>query len=239
MKITVICQVFLLSLIFGCASPSDEDFFFDEVVKDEELRTHMQEWQQLKPEIHELVKMKQELKVLLAELDDLASVTESNLHSSSVNSQKSTSSQAENIAPPKKPEITQKVVILDPPLSTASAPIATPTALPKAQVTPLPLPKAIKNEVNDAENNFTVQLGSFSNIYTVKQIWLTLKQKHASIFQNKVGLSESVTLSNKGTLHRLKVGYFSSKEQAQSTCELLKKEKQNCITSNKAGKALL
>jgi len=218
MSIKVIYPFFLFSFLCGCSSISDEDFFIGEVIKDEQIRKHLREWEKVKPEIHELIKMKQELKVLMMELDDLASLTESSLPSHS-------------------DDDTNELVV-NKSLNKTTSNIKSKAVIKKASLlnSSTQMPEATKAKQNNTQ--FSVQLGSFSNIYTVKKIWINLKQKYPIIFKNKVGLSETIIFKNKGTLHRLKAAYFSQ-EEARAICTHLKAKNQNCLISNKTGKNIL
>ncbi|MFT5758386.1 MAG: cell division protein FtsN [Alteromonadaceae bacterium] len=217
----------LLSVLFliGCSSMSDQEFMLaqGEDPSEQTFNAHLREWQKLKPEIYELVKMKKELKSLINDLNELADDTEKE---QLTNSSKNTYADQETINP-----MPQKVVM--PTATLVNSMVKDPT-INKKIATAADI-KQNSSTVSSAEGQFAIQLGSFSNMIYVKRIWNKVKNTFPQIMLAKTPRSETVQIANNQTLFRLKVGSYATKNDAKEVCELLIAQQQICIATSLSG----
>lgn len=76
---------------------------------------------------------------------------------------------------------------------------------------------------------YYVQLGSYRSKDNLESGWKTLKQRFPSLLKDLTYRSKAVDLGNNKIFHRLHVGSFASKEEAQALCKTLTTKKQGCI----------
>jgi len=216
-KIIKLHYLFLVIFLSGCSSMSDSEFMLaqGEDPREQTFNAHLKEWQKLKPEIYELVKMKKELTALINNLNDLADDTEKDLIANQ-----------EIIMP-----LPEKAIMPASPLSKPqfNSSIVTREVVEEKESTQKAAPLTL------ATKKFAIQLGSFSNMIYVKRIWKKVKAKFPQIMTNKTPRSESVAISNNRTLFRLKVGSYATKANAKEVCDLLIAEQQNCIATSLSG----
>jgi len=196
---------------------SDSEFMLaqGEDPREQTFNAHLKEWQKLKPEIYELVKMKKELTSLINDLNELADDTEKDLLA-----------KQDLITPLPEKSITQAIPLAKPQVSNS---IVTREIAEEKESKQKTAPVLIDTK------KFAIQLGSFSNMIYVKRIWKKVKTKFPQIMINKIPRSESVAISNNRTLFRLKVGSYATKANAKEVCELLIAKQQNCIATSLSG----
>jgi cell division septation protein DedD len=204
---------------------SDGEFMLaqGEDPKEQTFNAHLKEWQKLKPEIYELVKMKRELKSLINELHGLADDTEK-AQLANKSSNEFTDKETINPMPEK---VTMAAATLSTSMTGDSTVNNNKTAVDDAKQS-IPKPSV-------AEGQFAIQLGSFSNMIYVKRIWKKVKAKYPQMMINKTPRSETVKIANSRTLFRLKVGGYGTKSAAKEVCELLIAQQQSCIATPLSG----
>ncbi|TMM43115.1 SPOR domain-containing protein [Colwellia ponticola] len=99
-------------------------------------------------------------------------------------------------------------------------------------------PKSKKIPTNTISTNppYAIQLGSYSQLSKLKQVWSDIQVNEAVLLNNKTAISEKTT-KNKVTFYRLKAIPYD-KESAKKACEILIKQQHSCIVSTPYGKAL-
>ena len=217
-------SLFFVIFLSGCSSMSDHEFMLaqGEDPDEQTFNAHIREWQKLKPEIYELVKMKKELKSLINDLNELADETEKELLA---NKSKSEFSDQETIRPMSK----QVVMPNTSPVNSMIKSSAIDAETIEDKTTE-------QESSNITEGQFAIQLGSFSNMIYVKRTWKKVKAAYPLLLANKTPLSEPVQLANDRTLFRLKVGSYTTKADAKEICEVLIAKQQNCIATSLSGK---
>jgi len=203
---------------------SDHEFMLaqGEDPSEQTFNAHLHEWQKLKPEIYELVKMKKELKSLINELNELADDTEKELLANGSNNDYS---DQETIRPMSK----QVVMPAETPSNSMQK-----NSIVNNEITEK---KVVEQEnPNTVAGKFAIQLGSFSNMIYVKRTWKKVQTSFPDLMQGKTPLSEPVQLTNDRTLFRLKIGSYSTKGDAKDVCESLIAKQQNCIATSLSGK---
>jgi cell division protein FtsN len=224
-KFIKLASFLLVVFLCGCSSMSDQEFMLaqGEDPGEQTFNAHLHEWQKLKPEIYELVKMKRELKSLINDLNELADDTEK-----------------AQLASKSKSEFTDKETINPMPEKVAMpvSPIGTSITKSLTVNNNLKTVDDVKQEIStssSAEGQFAIQLGSFSNMIYVKRIWKKVKGKFPQIMLTKTPRSEKVKITNDRTLFRLKIGGYATKSAAKEVCELLIAQQQRCIATSLSG----
>ncbi|TWX67486.1 SPOR domain-containing protein [Colwellia sp. C1TZA3] len=208
-------NILLLSLLLlsGCASQSSQKFQFA-AGEDPSMQTfnaHLKEWQRLKPEITELVKMKKELKTLIAELTALSNLAKKQ--------------QSKKIA---NADNRQNVGLLNKTASHAILP--TPPMSNRQMQEPSPVKPS-----EQLSNQYAIQLGSFSNISYVKNMWQHIQKKFPEQLNIKYAVTEAIKTANSQHLFRLKVGPYANKNAALTVCQFLSAQEQNCLVTQFSG----
>jgi len=224
-KVISLGSFFLVVFLTGCSSMSDHEFMLaqGEDPSEQTFNAHLREWQKLKPEIYELVKMKKELKSLINDLNELADDTEKELL---VNKSKNEFTNKETINP-----MPEKVAM---PAATFSSSMMKDSTISSNRATE-DNAKEDLSTLTSTEGQFAIQLGSFSNMIYVKRIWKKVKAKFPQIMSTKTPRSEKVQIANDRTLFRLKIGSYSTKLAAKEVCGLLITQQQSCIATSLSG----
>jgi Flp pilus assembly protein TadD len=82
---------------------------------------------------------------------------------------------------------------------------------------------------------FAVQLGAFSSSSSVERAWAQMLKRFG--FADLTPLSTTVTIPGRGTLHRLSVAGFASREAAGRTCRSIQAKGGACFVRTVAGDA--
>ncbi|HET9638766.1 MAG TPA: SPOR domain-containing protein, partial [Allosphingosinicella sp.] len=82
---------------------------------------------------------------------------------------------------------------------------------------------------------FAVQLGAYSSSASVERAWAQMLKRFG--FADLTPLSTTVTLPGRGTLHRLSVAGFASREAAGRTCRSIQAKGGACFVRTVAGDA--
>jgi hypothetical protein len=97
-------------------------------------------------------------------------------------------------------------------------------------------PQAPKEKLSEKlrESNFIkVQIAALSSFESAEEYWQKIANNQAKILKNYQHFIETIDLHNKGILFRLKIGDFSSKNEAENFCQQFilqsKKTKADCI----------
>ncbi|GHF00309.1 SPOR domain-containing protein [Thalassotalea profundi] len=250
---TIKIYPFLLICIFfisSCSTTSDFVFGEEQNTDEQILKEHILEWEQIKPEINELIKMSKSLQQLITELEELSDATEQSIYNEkNLNNEvvaKSTGpgiSKQQDMSIHKSSGISQKQ-------NNLPAKPEQPTTFSEAS-TPTSPSTTIKHSIDEQENavntestdeivavmpmQYAIQLGSFSTFNTVKKEWTAFKITHANLFSEKSAYSESVLTDKGRTLYRLKVGPYSDKTVAKTLCAKLSKQHQSCLVNQLTG----
>lgn len=89
--------------------------------------------------------------------------------------------------------------------------------------------KTAVKEKTTVTGRWSAQLMSSSNKQTVEKAWPKILAKHKALLSNMSYKIVKADIAGKGTFHRLQVGSFSTREQANALCKKLKAAKQDCI----------
>jgi Flp pilus assembly protein TadD len=82
---------------------------------------------------------------------------------------------------------------------------------------------------------FAVQLGAYSSSASVERAWAQMHKRFA--FAELTPLSTTVAVPGRGTLHRLSVAGFASRESADRTCRSIRAKGGACFVRSVAGDA--
>jgi Flp pilus assembly protein TadD len=127
-------------------------------------------------------------------------------------------------------EAVQALVTPQPAVLTASAPaIETPARRFEA---PRRRPAA---ERQSGPGRFAVQLGAYSSAASVERAWAQMLKRFG--FQDLTPLSTTVQMPGRGTLHRLSVAGFASRDAAGRTCRSIQAKGGACFVRTVAGDA--
>jgi Flp pilus assembly protein TadD len=89
--------------------------------------------------------------------------------------------------------------------------------------------------VQSGPGRFAVQLGAFSSSSSVERAWAQMLRRFG--FADLTPLSTTVSVPGRGTLHRLSVAGFASREAAGRTCRSIKAKGGACFVRTVAGDA--
>jgi len=89
--------------------------------------------------------------------------------------------------------------------------------------------------VQSGPGRFAVQLGAYSSASSVEKAWAQMLRRFG--FADLTPLSTTVTVPGRGTLHRLSVAGFASREAAGRTCRSIKAKGGACFVRTVAGDA--
>lgn len=127
-------------------------------------------------------------------------------------------------------EAVQALVTPQPVVLTASAPaIETPARRFEAPR------RRISAPVQAGPGRFAVQLGAFGSAAAVERAWAQMLKRFG--FQELTPLSTTVQLPGRGTLHRLSVAGFASRDAAGRTCRSIQAKGGACFVRTVAGDA--
>jgi Flp pilus assembly protein TadD len=127
-------------------------------------------------------------------------------------------------------EAVQALVTPQPAVLTASAPaIETPARRFEAPS------RRVSAPVQAGPGRFAVQLGAFSSAAAVERAWAQMLKRFG--FQELTPLSTTVRLPGRGTLHRLSVAGFASRDSAGRTCRSIQAKGGACFVRTVAGDA--
>jgi cell division septation protein DedD len=106
------------------------------------------------------------------------------------------------------------------PLSAAPAPVAT--------LQPAPPPVAAE-PVSVTPGDFLVQIASLADANAARQHWQLLQRRYPQILDGQSPDIYATTVSGKGERHRLRIGSFSTREDAMALCNRLKSAGNDCF----------
>jgi Flp pilus assembly protein TadD len=126
-------------------------------------------------------------------------------------------------------EAVQALVTPQPAVLTPSAPsIETPARRFEA-------PRRAEAPVRAGPGRFAVQLGAYSSAASVERAWAQMLKRFG--FQDLTPLSTTVRMPGRGTLHRLSVAGFASRDAAGRTCRSIQARGGACFVRTVAGDA--
>jgi hypothetical protein len=123
-------------------------------------------------------------------------------------------------------EAVQALVTPQPSVLTPSAPVIQ-TPLRRLEAAK---PRAVRIA---GPGRFAVQLGAFSSASSVERAWAQMLKRFG--FQDLTPLSTTVSLPGRGTLHRLSVAGFASRDAAARTCSSIRGKGGACFVRTVAG----
>ena len=89
---------------------------------------------------------------------------------------------------------------------------------------------------NNEEDTIKVQIAAMSSAELAEEYWQKIVKNQAKILKNYQHFIEKIDLNNKGILFRLKIGDFTSKNEAENFCQQFilhsKKTTADCIILN-------
>ena len=89
---------------------------------------------------------------------------------------------------------------------------------------------------NNEEDTIKVQIAAMSSAELAEEYWQKIVKNQAKILKNDQHFIEKIDLNNKGILFRLKIGDFTSKNEAENFCQQFilhsKKSTADCIILN-------
>lgn len=224
-NLQLISSLALFGFLSACSSSIPEPNYDEEETQKVTFEQHLQEWEEVKPQIDELISLKGELKELISELNTLAELTDKSINIPN--------NEITLVTPEKKPEPINTVT---PSLSSVSkvekAVIPTPKKIAEVQSEP----KAIEatksvDKTEKQQSNVAIQLASLSNPQALNILRINLQMKFKERFKDKEFITEKATLANQKTINRLKLVNFDNKEEAISLCNFLKTTNQACIVT--------
>lgn len=220
-KNNLLTAVIMVLFIAACSSNNSQKQSnqVDEKNQASSFEEFNSEWQTMKPELDELIAMKQELQALITELNKLADTPTPQVEKSPAMAQ-STTAQS-NIEP--NVQLSSGIVTPAPKVEPQIVQVN------KEEIEPL-----VTQEDVNTKKGFSIQLGSFSKVSRLKTVWASLQKQYPELLKQKTALSEKTITSTNSTFYRLKAITFSQ-EAANNACRDLKSKNQNCMVSNIKG----
>ncbi|HYW15047.1 MAG TPA: SPOR domain-containing protein [Allosphingosinicella sp.] len=130
-----------------------------------------------------------------------------------------------------RPLYAEAVDSLVTPLPSAAAPARTIAPLaPRFEA-----PSRVARSAQSGPGRFAVQLGAFSSSTSVEKAWAQMLNRFG--FAELTPLSTTVSVPGRGTLHRLSVAGFASREAAGRTCRSIRAKGGACFVRTVAGDA--
>jgi len=132
-------------------------------------------------------------------------------------------------------ELIENDGVVDEPAKPATEPKPEPKPAPKPEPKPEPKaePKAEQRPAPKAlsvpASSWKLQLASFKTREGAEQAWAKLQKNRTALLGDLGANYQSVDLGAKGTYHRLRVGPFASRGDAEARCVKLKAAGQDCL----------
>lgn len=101
-----------------------------------------------------------------------------------------------------------------------------------AMAKPVALPaKPVAASKKSDGDKFRVQLGAFRSMDAAEKAWVDLQKAHKSLLGDVPHVVQSIEIKGKGLFHRLQAGAYGEKVAANTLCQNLKAEKQDCLVA--------
>ena len=166
--------------------------------KQQEYDQMLQEWKTLKPGLERMLAIEEEMNLLIGQLELLKSVTQA------------PSNPAPAPAPKKTPASVPSQVVA--PVETAKI---IPT-LPAPAPAPAPAPSEVQATSHGAAN-YSLQVASLTELKLLPKKWKQMQSKYPQLMANLEPNYQTIQVNNT-TYYRLKIGAFSSAQEANQKC---------------------
>lgn len=189
--------------------------------KQQEYDQLLEEWKTLKPGLSRLLAIEGELNLLLGQLEQLSSSLEESQSPSAI-----AQSASPSIAPaPAAVPLPADAELVTAPISadTLNEPVAD-TYTEEQEVT--------EEETVAASNaNFALQVASITDMRRLPQVWQEMMDKNSEVLANLEPNFQKTHVNNTD-YYRLKLGGFSTKQEASRKCNELKTAGVSCIVAD-------
>lgn len=189
--------------------------------KQKEYDQLLEEWKTLKPGLSRLLAIEGELNLLLGQLEQLSTSLEASQSPTAI-----AASDSSNVAP------APIAVPLPADAELVTAPIAINTPSEPEADTDIDAQNAPKEDTASASDaNFALQVASITDMRRLPQIWQEMMDKNPELLANLEPNFQKTNVRNTD-YYRLKLGGFSTQQEASRKCSQLKTAGVSCIVAD-------
>jgi cell division protein FtsN len=196
--------------------------------KQKEYDQLLEEWKTLKPGLSRLLSIEGELNLLLGQLEQLSTSLEESQGPTAIASGYSQSATPE---PQTAPQPVLQAVPLPADAELVTAPIAMIPSEPEATAYTDDQDFVEKETTTASNANFSLQVASITDMRRLPQIWQEMIDKNPQLLANLEPNFQKTNVRNTD-YYRLKVGGFSTQQEASRKCSELKMAGVSCIVAD-------
>lgn len=204
--------------------------------KQKEYDQLLEEWKTLKPGLSRLLSIEGELNLLLGQLEQLSTSLEESQEPTAIASgysQRAAPEQQPEQQSEQQPELqpTPQAVPLPANAELVTAPIAMEPSQPVADTYTDDQDFVERETVPASDANFALQVASITDMRRLPQIWQEMMDKNSMLLANLEPNFQKTNVRNTD-YYRLKLGGFSTQQEASRKCTELKTAGMSCIVTD-------
>jgi len=190
--------------------------------KQQEYDQLLEEWKTLKPGLSRLLAIEGELNLLLGQLEQLSSSLEESQNPTAI---------AQSASPIVTPAPAAAAVPLPADAELVTAPIAINELSEPVADTYIDAQEDVAQETTASDAQFALQVASITDMRRLPQIWQEMMDKNSMLLANLEPNFQKTQVNNTD-YYRLKLGGFSTRQEASRKCTELKTAGVSCIVAD-------